>query len=52
MVGDITDTTDAKLRADGYVVICVLSEYGNDEEEALRLGCGYIYSNGTIKALA
>ncbi len=47
----ITDSGAADLRAQGYVTICALSEYGQDEEEALRLGCSFIYKNGTIKAL-
>jgi ATP phosphoribosyltransferase regulatory subunit len=41
----------AKLRDDGYITIFALSEYGNDEVEAKRLGCGYIYKNKKIKAL-
>lgn len=42
----------ARLQKDGYITVCALSEYGSDEEEALRLGCSFIYTNGSVKALA
>ncbi|MDE3060897.1 MAG: ATP phosphoribosyltransferase regulatory subunit, partial [Pseudomonadota bacterium] len=41
-----------KLRAEDYIVVHALSEYGSGEEEAKRLGCGWIYENGKVKALA
>ena len=41
-----------QLRAEGYITVSALSEYGQDEEEALRLDCSFIYKNGNIKALA
>jgi len=41
----------ARLRAEGYVTVPALAEYGNDKEEALRLGCGFIYKQGKIQAL-
>jgi ATP phosphoribosyltransferase regulatory subunit len=39
----------AKLREEGYVVVYALSEYGNDEEEAKRLGCSHICRDGKLK---
>lgn len=42
----------ATLRAEGYITINALSEYGRDEAEAKRLGCGYIWDNNSVKALA
>lgn len=42
----------AKLREQGYVTVNALSEYGSDEEEAKRLGCGFIFRNGRIKSLS
>lgn len=48
----IIDTDIARLQSEGYITICALSEYGSDEEEALRLGCRFIYKNGSVKALA
>jgi ATP phosphoribosyltransferase regulatory subunit HisZ len=40
-----------KLRIDGYVTVPSLSEYGNDEEEAKRLDCGFIFKNGKLKEI-
>ena len=42
----------SKLRADGYVTVLALSEYGNDEEEARRLGCEFMYKNEKVKTLS
>ena len=39
------------LQADGYITVCALAEYGQDEEEAARLGCGWMYKNGTVKVI-
>ena len=39
------------LRADGYITIYALSEYGQGEEEARRQGCDFIYKNGEVKAI-
>lgn len=50
VAGGIASADIAKLRAEGYVVLCALSEYGNDKEEAQRLGCGFIYNQGKIQA--
>ena len=40
------------LQAEGYITVLALTEYGNDEEEAKRLGCKYIYKNGKTKEIA
>lgn len=40
-----------ELRQQGYVTLHALSEYGRGEEEAKRLGCGYIFKNGQLKPL-
>ncbi len=47
----ISDTKAASLHEQGYAVIYALSEYGSDEEEAKRLGCGWIWKNGKVKEL-
>lgn len=47
----ITNEHAQDLREQGYVTIHGLSEYGQDEAEARRLNCGYIWDNGTIKTL-
>jgi ATP phosphoribosyltransferase regulatory subunit len=47
----ITDKEAGALRAQGYVSVHALSEYGSDEKEARRLGCGFIYENGQMKEL-
>jgi len=47
----ISSKDAAKLRADGYVTVYALSEYGSGEEEARRLGCSYIYEHGKTKEL-
>ena len=41
----------AQWQAEGYVTICALAEYGNDEDEAKRLGCGWMYTNGKVKEI-
>jgi ATP phosphoribosyltransferase regulatory subunit len=41
----------AELQKQGFVTIYALSEYGKDEEEAKRLGCGHIFKDGKLKAL-
>lgn len=47
----LSEAAAETLRADGYITIYALSEYGNGEEEAKRQGCGFIYVNGTIKKI-
>ena len=49
--GGINDPNADKLYKEGFVVIYALNEYGFDEEEAKRLGCGWIYKNGNITEL-
>lgn len=39
------------LRAQGYATVHALSEYGNDADEAKRLGCGFMWKNGKIETL-
>lgn len=51
LISGISGKDAAKLRAQGYVTVNALSEYGSNEEEAKRLGCGFIFKNGKIKAL-
>jgi ATP phosphoribosyltransferase regulatory subunit len=51
IAGGITDASAAELRDDGYVTVSSLPEFGNDEDEAKRLKCAFIYKNGTIKAI-
>ena len=41
-----------KLRAEGYVTVYALSEYGRGEAEAKRLGCGFLWTNNAVKELA
>ncbi len=41
----------AALRAKGYVTIYAIAEYGTDEQEAKRLGCGFIWQNGKLKEI-
>lgn len=48
----ISETQAGGLRAEGYITVHALSEYGHDEDEAQRLGCGFIYKDGKTKALA
>ncbi|MBC8110395.1 MAG: ATP phosphoribosyltransferase regulatory subunit [Verrucomicrobia bacterium] len=45
----ISDVTE--LQKQGFVAIYALSEYGKDDEEAKRLGCGHIFKGGKLKAL-
>ncbi|NBO19802.1 MAG: ATP phosphoribosyltransferase regulatory subunit [Proteobacteria bacterium] len=47
----ITSDAAENLRAEGYVTVLALSEYGNDEAEARRLGCGFMWNNNSVKAL-
>ncbi len=52
LVSDGINNTEAeKLREQGFAVIYALAEYGKNEAEAKRLGCGYIYKDGTVKEL-
>jgi len=44
----INNTEVEKLREQGFVIIYALAEYGNNEAEARRLGCGYIYKDNKI----
>lgn len=41
----------AALRAEGYVTLYALSEYGANEEEARRLHCDFILKDGKLKEL-
>ncbi len=47
----ISEAKVGGLRAEGYITVHALSEYGNDAEEARRLDCGFIYKDGNVKAL-
>lgn len=47
----IIDKDAVKLRAQGYITIHALSEYGSGMDEAKRLGCGFIFVNGKVKAI-
>jgi ATP phosphoribosyltransferase regulatory subunit len=47
----ISETKAGALRAEGYITVNALSEYGHDEEEARRQGCGFVYKDGKVKAL-
>ncbi|MDX1975834.1 MAG: ATP phosphoribosyltransferase regulatory subunit [Rickettsiales bacterium] len=40
-----------KLRAEGYVVIFALSEYGREDDEAKRLQCDYVFENEKVRAV-
>lgn len=40
-----------RLRAEGYITVHALTEYGHSDEEAKRLGCGFIYEDNHIKPL-
>ncbi len=44
----INNTEVEKLREQSYVIIYALAEYGKNEAEARRLGCGYIYKDNKI----
>jgi len=37
-----------KLQADGFAIVHALSEYGRGEDEAKRLGCGWVYKDGKV----
>jgi ATP phosphoribosyltransferase regulatory subunit len=47
----INNLTANKLREDGFVTIYALTEYGNCNIEAKRLGCDYIYKDNEITEL-
>lgn len=49
--GGIGDSDTSTLRAEGYITVHALSEYGNDAQEAKRLGCGFIWDNGKIETV-
>lgn len=42
----------AKLRDEGYITVYALLEYGRGEDEARRLGCGFMFTGGKVKPLA
>jgi ATP phosphoribosyltransferase regulatory subunit len=44
----INDSTTARLREDGFVIIHALGEYGRCEIEAKRLSCAYLYKDNEI----
>ncbi len=46
--GGISDIAAKRLRADGFVIVYALSEYGVCQTEAKRLNCGYLYKDGQI----
>jgi len=47
----ISSNAADKLRAEGYLVIYALSEYGHGVDEAKRLGCEFMYENGKVKEI-
>ncbi len=47
----VTEEQAEKLQADGYVTIFALSDYGNGEDEARRLGCEWMLKNGITEKL-
>jgi ATP phosphoribosyltransferase regulatory subunit len=47
----VTHAQTAALREEGYITVHALSEYGQDAEEAKRLGCDFIFSGGKIHNL-
>ncbi len=51
VAGKLDAAAALRLQAEGFVTVHALSEYGFDEEEAARLGCGHIFQNGALKAL-
>jgi len=51
LVTDGVGADVAELQKQGFVAIYALAEYGKDEEEAKRLGCGHIFKNGKLKTL-
>ena len=52
MADGIADDQAQKLRSDGFVTIYALPEFGYAEEEARRLGCGWIFKNNELKPIA
>ena len=44
----ISAANTVKLHSQGFVIIYALSEYGRGDDEAKRLGCGWIYKNDKI----
>ena len=47
----INEKTIANLQKKGFVTLCALPDYGNDEKEAKRLDCGFIWKNNKLKEL-
>jgi ATP phosphoribosyltransferase regulatory subunit len=41
-----------KLQAEGYVTVYALPEYGHAQDEALRLGCHWIFKDNEIQPIA
>lgn len=39
----------AQLQEQGYTTLYALAEYGQDEDEAKRLGCGFMFKDGKVK---
>jgi len=48
----ISSNDSEKLHAQGFTIIYALSEYGRGEDEAKRLGCGWIYKDGKVLEIA
>lgn len=51
IAGGIEGKDTARLRGEGYVTVHALSEYGSSEEEAKRLGCGFIFEDSKVRTL-
>jgi len=47
----ISSNDSEKLHSQGFTIIYALSEYGRGEDEAKRLGCGWIYRDGKVLEL-
>jgi ATP phosphoribosyltransferase regulatory subunit len=50
-VADGIGTNVAQLHGTDYVTVHALSEYGRSEDEAKRLGCSHIFTDGQLKPL-
>jgi ATP phosphoribosyltransferase regulatory subunit len=47
IAGGIAENTET-LRAEGYSIVYAISKYGNNKDEAKRLGCGWMYEHGKL----
>lgn len=47
----ITSGKAAQLRAEGYITVFAIPEFGHGEDEAKRLACGFMYENGKVRTL-